>query len=216
MSQLYDQILSSLQEESREKALSIALDALDQGQVSVVDLYEKILGPALNSIVDEYPHDDDLIWREHVRSGIVRGIVEAAYPHVLKERDRLGMQHGQKILLMTPEFEDHDLGARMASDFFTICGYDATFVGARTPIKTCLRAVEIVSPQFLSLSVTNFYNLISAKRMVERIKAVSDKPITFLLGGSAFAMNPNGLEAVGGHYLVKDYQDILDMSREVL
>lgn len=215
MGELYERVLLALQEENREKALSIALDALELEAISIVALYEEVLGPALNAIIHEYPNDEDLIWREHVRSGIVRSIVEAAYPYVLKERDRFAITHRQKIIVMAPEFEDHDLGARMVADFFTIAGFDPTFVGARTPIKTTLRAVEIVQPQFLSISVTNYYNLISAKKTIESIKTVAKTPLQYLVGGAAFAYNKNGLRDVGGDYLMKNFQDILDLSREV-
>jgi methanogenic corrinoid protein MtbC1 len=60
----------------------------------------------------------------------------------LEERDHLGKKKEEKVIVMCPEFEDHDMGARMVSDFFTIAGYEAVFIGAKTPIKTILKAVE--------------------------------------------------------------------------
>lgn len=212
---LYESLLTSLQEENKEKALNICLTALKEKTVTVVDLYQNILSPALNHIIDEYPHDEDLIWREHVRSGIVRNIVEAAFPYVLEERDRFGEPNKENVIVMCPEYEDHDLGARMISDFFTITGYNSTFIGAKTPIKTIQRAVEIVSPKYLCISVTNYYNLISVKKTIESIKSSTHKNITFLLGGSAFISNPNAYKEVGGDYLLNNFLDIIDLNKGV-
>lgn len=212
---LYERLLVSLQEENKEKALNICLTALEKKEISVVELYQKILSPALNHIVEEYPNDEDLIWREHVRSGIIRNIVESAFPYVLAERDNLGTSNKGNVIVMCPEYEDHDLGARMVSDFFTIAGYNATFIGAKTPGKTILKAVDIVSPKYLCISVTNYYNLISVKKTIESIKSSTNKKIIFLLGGSAFVSNPNAHKEVGGDYLLNSFQDITDLSKGV-
>lgn len=215
MQELYDKLLLSLQEENKEKALNICLTALEEKKIYVVELYENLLTSALNSIIDEFPHDEDLIWREHVRSGIIRSIVEAAYPYVLEERDALGGKDKGNVIVMCPAYEDHDLGARMIADFFTIAGYKSTFIGAKTPINTILKAVEMVSPQYLCISVTNYYNLISTKKTVESIKSSRDEDITILVGGSAFKSNPHAVEEVGGDYLFKSFKDILDFSKGV-
>lgn len=215
MGNLYESLLTSLKEENKEKALNICLTALKEKTVTIVDLYQSILSPVLNHIIAEYPNDEDLIWREHVRSGIVRNIVEAAFPYVLEERDRLGESNKENVIIMCPDYEDHDLGARMISDFFTIAGYNSTFIGAKTPIKTILRAVEIISLKYLCISVTNYYNLISVKKTIESIKSSTNKNIKFLLGGSAFISNPNAHKEVGGDYLLNSFQDIINLSKGV-
>lgn len=215
MEDLYGKVLASLQEEDKEKTLNICITALEEKEISVVDLYESILSPALNQIIEEYPNDEDLIWREHVRSGIIRNIIESAYPYVLAERDVYGENSKGNVIVMCPEFEDHDIGARMVSDFFTIAGYKSTFIGAKTPRKTIIKAIEIVSPEYLCISVTNYYNLVSIKKTIESIKLSAKNKIVFLLGGQAFVSNPNAHKEVGGDFLLNSFQDIKDLSRGV-
>ena len=215
MEDLYGKVLASLQEEDKEKTLNICITALEEKDISIVDLYESILRPALNHIIEEYPNDEDLIWREHVRSGIIKNIIESAFPYVLAERNIYGGDSKGNVIVMCPEFEDHDLGARMVSDFFTIAGYESTFIGAKTPRKTILKAIEIISPKYLCISVTNYYNLISIKKTIEIIKSSTNNKITFLLGGSAFVSNPNAHKDVGGDYLLNSFQDIKDLSKGV-
>ncbi len=215
MEVLYEKLLALLQEENKEKAFNLCISALKEKDIYIVDLYQSILSPALNHIIEEYPNDDDLIWREHVRSGIIRNIIEAAFPYVLGERDNYGGKNKGSVIVMCPEYEDHDLGARMVSDFFTIAGYNSIFIGAKTPRSTILKAVEIVSPEYLCISVTNYYNLISVKKTIESIKLSTNNKITFLLGGSAFLSNPNAYKEVGGDYLLNSFQDIIDLSKGV-
>lgn len=69
---------------------------------------------------------EDLIWRRHVRSGIILTIIESAYPYILEQRKE---SICEKVLVDCPEFEEHELGARMVSDFFRLEGFDTTFAG---------------------------------------------------------------------------------------
>lgn len=75
MNEYYLKLLHFLQNEDKEKSLSYCMNLLSEKKVTVVELYEQILRPALNNIIAEYPDQDELIWREHVRSSIVRTII---------------------------------------------------------------------------------------------------------------------------------------------
>lgn len=215
MNNLFEKLIVFLQNEDKENALNLCISALKNKSISVVDLYESILTPALNFIIKEYKEDDELIWREHVRSGIIRSIIEFAYPNVLEERKINGNKNKGNVIVMCPEFEDHELGARMVSDFFTIAGYNSTFIGARTPQKTILKAIEIVVPKYLCISVTNYYNLISVKKTIEIIKESVDYNITFLLGGNAFVCNPSAYKEVGGDLILSNFEDIQNLDEGV-
>ena len=72
MERLYKGVLSALQKENKEEAVMLSLAALNSGSVTVPELYEMVLAPALISVVDEYPKDDALFWSEPVRSAINR------------------------------------------------------------------------------------------------------------------------------------------------
>lgn len=216
MDKLYEKLLEFLKQEDKEKSVDLCIDALENGDVDVVGLYEKLLAPALNNIINECIDDEDnLIWKEHLRSGIIRTIVENAYPYVLKDRIKFNEIKEEKVIIMCPRFEDHDLGARMVSDFFTIAGFNATFIGANTPERTILKAIDSIKPKYISMSITNYYNLVAAKKTIGQIKKESDYHIIFLLGGNAFNSNPNSYKDIGGEFLLKSFQDVLNLSREV-
>ena len=56
MEGLYEKLLVSLQEENKEKALNLCITALKEKTISIVDLYQSILSPVLNHIIEEYPN----------------------------------------------------------------------------------------------------------------------------------------------------------------
>lgn len=203
----------SLKEENKANALNICINQLKTKSINIVDLYEMILAPALNQVIEDYTDDEDLIWKEHVRSGIIRTIIESAYPYVLEERASYGHENTDKVIVMCPEYEDHEMGARMVADFFTILGYDCTFIGAKTPIKTIVRAVHALKPKYICISVTNYYNLTSVKKTIEHIKSSTTKDIKFLLGGAAFASNPQIYKDIHGDYYLSTFKDIENLSK---
>lgn len=205
MEEFYNEVLLALQAEDKERAVLLSINALKEEKISVVDLYEKILSPGLASVVDEYPIIEDLIWREHVRSGIIRTIIESAYPYILEQRKE---PSGQKVIVLCPEFEEHELGARMVADFFRLEGFDATFVGARTPVNTIHKAIEMVEPNYLVISVTNFYNFVSVKKTIEDIREKSTHDLTIVVGGRAISANPEAVEFVDADFELSGYEAI--------
>lgn len=213
MKQILEKLINYLKAEDKENSLNLCISYLEDNG-SVVKLYESILTPALNNIIEEYEGDEEnLIWNEHVRSGIIRSIVECVYPYVLKEKKKLGKENMGRVIIMCPRYEDHELGARMVSDFFTIAGYDSTFIGANTPEKTIIKAIESIKPKFISMSVTNYYNLVATKKIIEYIKSTVEDKMTFLLGGFAFNSNPNAYKEIGGDMLLNSFNDILELDK---
>ena len=213
MNELYEKVLSALQKEDKETALKLSIDALKNEEISVVELYEEVLTPALAHVVEEYEEIDDLIWREHVRSGIIRTIIESAYPFVLEARDNTTIQD-DRVIVMCPEFEEHELGARMVADFFRIEGFDTTFVGARTPLKTVLKAIEVIKPKYLVVSVTNFFNILSVKNLIDAIKNDGNDDLVFVLGGRAVSANPVKAENIGADILLQGHDAITKLRQE--
>lgn len=215
MEKLYKELLSFLKEEDKENALRVSMEALEEKRLGVIDLYEKVLAPALNSIIDEYDEDEDLIWREHVRSAIIRTIIENTYSYVIEEKEKMAYPDKGNVIVMCPRFEDHELGARMATDFFTIAGYKASFIGSNTPESTILKAIEDIKPKYISISVTNYYNLVAAKKTIDLIKESFNEDIKFLIGGYAVTSQKGYYKDIGGDLLVNSFQDILDLDKGV-
>ena len=211
MEKLYGELLLALKDHDKESALKISMEALKNKVVDISTLYGYILAPALNNVIDEFKDDDDLIWQEHVRSSIIMSIIENCYSYVIKERDILKKENQGKVIVLCPKYEDHIIGARMASDIFTITGYETTFIGANTPCKTVLKAIETIRPDIITISVTNFYNIIETKKTIDRINDTFDYGIKFILSGHAFKNSKDKVKEIGGDLYLEKLEDIFSL-----
>lgn len=193
----------------KPRCVILALDALESGVLDLIALYEQIIAPALNTLSDQASDKSLSIWQEHVRSSIVRSIVEACYPYLLRQLDRGGihLDHG-KVVIVSPTDEYHELGARMGADFFNLAGYQTLFVGANTPKHEMISGIAHELPDLVVINVVNYYNAFKVKTIVDEIKqAVSG--VRILGSGYAFRHDPKTADLLGLHGIVNSMADIM-------
>jgi methanogenic corrinoid protein MtbC1 len=208
MNPFYDELLVYLESEDRGKSLDYVLDKLSKGEIDIVTLYTDILTRSLNEMECHEP-EDVCIYKEHVRSSIIRTIIENCYPFVLKERkEKRGDVKSDKVIVLCPPEELHEIGPRMVADFFTISGFDVTFIGANTPKKSFLAAVSKIKPKYVAVSVTNYYNLIATKRTINEIRKIKPEGTKIIVGGGAFSENPSAYKEIGADVLLSKFEDI--------
>ena len=214
LSQLQKDFYSAIALEDKEKAVSLVINALDKQKIDIPALYENILRPALTDISSDEKEQEITIWQEHIRSAIVRTILECCYPYLLKERDKSGQRkNGKKVIIICPAEEYHEIGARMAADYFTLCGYDAVFVGGNTPRGDFISALEVIVPAYVGISVSNYYNAVAAERTIKEIKEKSPE-VKVLAGGYAFKRNPELHKQIGADLYISGLDDIRRLSGE--
>jgi MerR family transcriptional regulator, light-induced transcriptional regulator len=188
--------------------LTIALDALQAGEVDIITLYEQVLAPALNSITDGEASKSLSIWREHVRSSILRSVIECCYPHVLQTLAREGIRLDKgKVAIVSPTDEYHELGARMGADFFTLAGYQTIFVGANTPKKDMIDGIAHELPDYVVINVVNYYNAFKVKPIVAEI-LMAAPGVRVLGGGYAFRKDPALAHQLGVASVIDSMADI--------
>lgn len=202
-----EKLIQLIHEENQAKATLFALEMLDNKEVDVIDLFQNILTEALYRI-ECAELDKECIWREHIKTSIVRTIIEVSYPYVLKKIESIE-KNGKKVLIVCPVEEYHEIGARMAHTFFTLHGFDSVFIGANTPLNVVLDSVKYMQPDFVAISVTNFYNIIKAKEIVSAIK-LHNPNTKIIAGGQAFE-NDAALETVQADYHISSFDSIKDI-----
>jgi methanogenic corrinoid protein MtbC1 len=207
--QEFSKILAS---EDKEAALAYALALLQSGETGVVDLYTRILAPALNQMTCQEEDQRLCIWREHVHTAIIRTIVESCYPFVIAEKKKMNSgDRGMAAVLCPPE-ENHELGARMVADFLTICGFETIFVGSNTPYEEFLNGVEILKPKLIAISVTNYYHIFVTKKIVADLRGKMGDQVKIVIGGNAFDSNPEHVKAIGADFYSKSFEDIKNIA----
>lgn len=94
----------------------------------------------------------------------------------------------------------------MVADFLTISGYNAVFVGSNTPYSDFYNAVEKIKPDLIAISVSNYYNLVVTKKIIEDLRKKTDSKI--IVGGYAFSMNSDNAFMVGADYYAETFENI--------
>ena len=209
---LYRDFVTRLDRHDREGCISLALSSLSQGEIDIVCLYDRILAPALRETICRTEGRELCVWEEHVTTSIVRTVLECCYPAVVDEgRRRCGRSGRGEAMVVCPREEFHEIGARMVADFFTLCGFTATFVGANTPQEDILKAIRHIKPAYVAISVSSSYNLVAARRTAEQVLGVRNamaQPFTLIVGGTAFERNPGVAEEMGADLLLHTFEDI--------
>ena len=210
MESFYGEFLSLLDDGNKERCVSLCLSKLSDNTLDIVSLYQDILTPALREKFCISRDEEICIWQEHIRTSIVRTIIESCYPFVLQERDEkyLSTQKGKVIVLCPPD-EAHEIGARMVADFFLLNGYDATFIGASTPGSEIIGAITHFKPEYVAISITNVFNLIATAKVINRIldlKKILDFKV--ILGGQACKQNPMTCRKMKADMILDTFNDI--------
>lgn len=208
MVEIRDDFVKMLEDENKEEAVSYILSKLQKGEIDIVELYEEVLTPALNEAVCYLSDKRICIWKEHVKTGIVRTIVECCYPFVIEKRNKLNPPDRGTAVVICPPEEYHDLGARMTADFFTLCGCKTIFVGSNTPYSDFYNAIDVIHPDFVAISVSNYFNLVATKRIIGEIRKAVGHEITIIAGGNAFYGEEENYRTVGADFLAKSFEDI--------
>lgn len=204
-----------IKELDKEESYEYALSLLSEEKVTVPELYEHIIAPVLNSIVVGRRDEDTVIWKEHTMTGIARTIVEGAYPFVLKASRRdFPEGNGRKVMILCPEEEYHELGARMGADYFKLEGYEVIFIGGNTPKENFFSAYDALKPDIIAISVSNYLNLVPLKGIIGQIREKALGSTRIILSGSAFHHSGRTAEDFGADHLVTSFRDI-DRLREV-
>ena len=210
MHPIYDEFISYLNAEDKEKCVQFVLSSLQKQAIDIVTLYNEILTPAMYANFCKEEEKEICIWKEHIRTSIVRTIIECGYPYIIKERNtKYGSSSKGRVVVVCPPGELHELGARMIADFFTLCGFNVTFVGANTPQSDIISAIKYVNPAYIAISITNYYNLVATRRLIMQIRDVKvGASFRMILGGQACQGNPDTCQKMGADMILHTFEEI--------
>lgn len=212
----YREFISYLDKKDREKCVNSVVLKLSNHEIDIITLYYEILSPALRERFCNNKKRAICVWEEHVRSSIVRTVIECCYPYVIKERnEKYGAPSRGSAIVVCPTEEYHEIGARMIADFFTLNGFDSYFIGANTPQDDILQAIDYVKPVYIAISTTNYYNLVAARNTIGKIREIkrtTRASFKIIVGGLAFQQNPSVFREMGADMLLDTFEDIRNLA----
>jgi MerR family transcriptional regulator, light-induced transcriptional regulator len=204
----YPAFLKLVNQENKDEAMIYVLNLLKEKKIELYDLYDFFLRPVLNEFECTSEDEAICIWKEHVRTSIVRTILESTYPYLIEIKKTVEKNH-QKVMVVCPSEEFHEVGAIIVTNYFSLAGFDAQYIGANTPKNDILSAVKALKPDYLALSVTNYYNLVVTKQITEQVKGLYPN-VKIIVGGNAFN-KPGALDHLVYDYHLTHKEDIFKL-----
>jgi len=149
-------------------------------QISIKELYEKIITKALYDVGELWEYNKISVATEHLASAIVEAILNQLYLEIISNEKR-----GKTVIAACVENEFHQIGIKMISDIFEINGWNALFLGSNTPTSELISFIKLRNPDLLAISLSLYFNLPGLEKMIQKVqKEFPDLPI--LVGGQAF------------------------------
>jgi methanogenic corrinoid protein MtbC1 len=187
LSALQERYLSAQLRGDRREALRLLVDeGLVQG-IPLPDIHLKVIQPAQYELGRLWQENRISVAQEHLATAISLLALSHLYRHLPRDPSK-----GKVVMLSCVTGELHDVGARMASDFLEMAGFDVRFLGANVPTEHLVRMVREQQPDLLALSVTMTYHLPALREALEQVRTMAPR-LPIAVGGLAFSWAP-GLE----------------------
>jgi len=210
MQKNYQEFLELLNQERKDECVIYIMELFNSG-FSVKEVYEQYIIPSLAEYECNSDVEEICIWKEHTRTSIIRTILESSYPYLIKQKKE---KINKSIIVACPQLEYHEIGAIINTNFFILEGFDAKYIGANTPSEQIISAVKILKPDYLALSITNYYNIVATKKLIETLKE-DNKEIKVIIGGQA-TKNPLTIAQLKYDYILQSYEDIVMFKENLL
>lgn len=139
--------------------------------------FEKILTPVMYQIGDLWAKNKISIADEHVCSNIANSLIRI----IFDRNTRIPTK--KKILICTPDGEQHNLGANILESHLSCSGFKVFNLSPSEPHDSIVNFIGSTKPDAVFVSITLSDNIRPGQRLVRKIKERFDVPI--FVGGQA-------------------------------
>jgi methanogenic corrinoid protein MtbC1 len=190
-------------------AAQILIEALVSESVGLVDLFERVLTPSAQRVGELWHERQISVADEHFVTQLNQRLIAIA--GTLRPAPQ---SNSERVVLACPPDEQHDTGLRMVAQLLVAHGYEASMLGAATPIPALLDFVRRNRPLAVGLSIAS---PLSIGRLAHAVTALreADPGLPVLVGGRCTERYPAVAAAVGAHACtaIRDTLAFLDRLR---
>ncbi len=209
MAKLRSLYLESLLQGNREAANTLVMTAADEG-VDIADIYLQVLQPAQYEVGRLWQTGAVSVAKEHFCTAVTQEVMARLYPRIIPYK-----RTGKKVLIACVSGELHQIGSRMVADILEIHGWDSIYIGANTPTRSILQAVQEFEPDVVGLSATLSVHLPVTEEIIRNIRETEDlKRTKILVGGHAFASSPDIWRDMGADVYSADAKEAVKILSE--
>ncbi|MCY1073155.1 cobalamin B12-binding domain-containing protein [Archangium lansingense] len=200
---LRESYLSAQLSGNRREALRLLVDEGVLKGLPLPSLHLEVIQKTQWEIGRKWQENEISVAQEHMATAISQLALSHLYRHLPRDPP-----NGRRVMVACVEGELHELGARMASDFLEMAGFDVRFLGASIPTEHLAREVRESNPDLLALSVTMTYHIPALRQAVTAVREVAPR-LPMAVGGLAFTWVP-GVEAeLGVPFFGKDARELV-------
>lgn len=172
-------ILNALLNGDRKTSAKLVNDLLESG-MSVKNIYENHLKPALVEVGELWEQNKISVASEHVASAIAESLLNEIYTKISP-----AVKANKTVVISCLENEYHQIGARMVSDIFEMKGWEVMFLGANTPKQDLVNYIKMTKPNMVALSLSIYFHLPTLEETIGLIRN-DFQNLPIIIGGQAF------------------------------
>jgi methanogenic corrinoid protein MtbC1 len=170
---------------AREVLLALA------GGMTTLTIYADVLTPVLHETGRLWQRNEISVSQEHVVTGVTE--------RVMAQLIDLGRQRPHRDLSVASASvgsSQHQVAARMVSDAFSLCGWQAAYLGSMVPVSDLLDYVDRVSVDVLALSATLARDIAPIHALIAELETRPLAPLV-IVGGRAFSLHASLWRKIG-------------------
>ncbi len=124
--------------------------------------------------------------QEHFCTAVTQMAMSLLYPQIFATQ-----RVGRKALACAVGSELHEIGIRMVADFFEMSGWDTYYIGANTPTRAVIEAIDTFQPDVAAFSLTMNFHRSVLMALIGAVRQHSGPDLKILTGGYPFLSDPD-------------------------
>ena len=206
-SQIQERYLNFLLQGDQRGATELILNVLRIGR-TVEDVYTEILAPALVEVGDLWQQGKIHVGQEHYISETTQTIMAQIQSAQIPDRKK-----DRRIIILSPGSEQHSIGAKMVTDFFSKDGWSAYYLGVNMPTDSIIQSIEDLKPELIAISVTVPIHMNTAADLISTLRRHSCcETLKILVGGLAFNQSPGLWKTIGADGYGKNAKEAVTLA----
>lgn len=172
--------------------------------VAAIDVFERILTPALRRIGERWVRGEITIADEHFATRTALDALTRLQPELMRKP-----RNGRTVVVGCPEDELHEVAARCIASLLEIEGWRAITLGMNTPFFSFRDAIERHEPALLCISSTFMTDVERQAREFKPLyEASREADVKIIIGGAGFR-DPDVRARFGHDYHAESFRDVL-------
>lgn len=194
----------------RAEAIQLIMDAIEQNNISIEDLYVRVFSNVLYEVGRQWARREITVGQEHYATAVTVYTMSMLYSKIFTSQEKkfkmIGICVGEEL---------HEIGIRMVCDIFEMHEWDTYYLGANVPVETVISEIQRISPNLVAISVTMVNKVSQSKSIIDKIKSHSINT-KVIVGGRPFNGDIDLWKRIGADGYSKDAEEALIVARNLM